>query len=408
MSGPDDGRPANWLQLARILVVVALIAVSGCNVYGGSPDAESALPSQQEAADQFASLETLRANVTTVQTRNNATITTVVQKYQRFDPWSYRDRVLSINRTEGAREPLVAEGGFVVVNESTLVYYDPASGRLTRATIGGTDSSAEPLYPRLVGAARSGQPISRPTTTPGVSALPRVPAGDRSGQEGNGSTTYREGNVSVVYAGTEMIDGRETYRMELTPASSEMSLKTQTLWLDTEYLYPVKRHTRFTANGDEYEYTVTFRDVEFNPTLDPEIFRVEADEVPADARQVRFDDYESAAAMDDALDFPVPEPTVPEEFSLDSATHRTANPELVSLRYEQPNSDAQITVFVSETVANDTSGTPIQIGQYEARRMQMNGTTAITWVADGYTFRVSGQVETDTLLRVARSVAETA
>jgi outer membrane lipoprotein-sorting protein len=407
MSGPDDGRPAIRSRLLPILVVAALLAASGCSTYGAPSEADSALPSQAEAADRYASLETLNATVTTVQTRNNNTMTTVAQKRLRLDPWAYRDRVLAVQRTEGAREPLVSEGGFVVVNESRFVYFDPASEQVTRATIRGSTDSEESPFPRLVNAARSGQPVTRPTTTPGVSSLPRVPVESGSEEDGNGSTSYREGTVSVTYTGTEMVDGRAAYRLELTPNSAEMSLESQTLWLDTEYLYPVKRHTRFTAHGDDYEYTVTFRNVTFNPSFEPGTFRVSADDVPASASEVQFREYDSAAAMADAVDVPVPEPTVPEGFSLESATHRTANPELVSLRYERPNGDDTIRIFVFGSATNDTSGTPVEIGPYEARRSQTNDTTSIEWVADGYTFRVEGQVDVDTLTRVARSVVDT-
>ncbi len=242
--------------------------------------------------------------------------------------------------------------------------------------------------------------------TPGVSSLPRVPV-DGGGDSGeNGSTSYREGNVTVACAGTETVDGRQTYRLEVTPTSTAMSLRSQTLWLDAEYLYPIKQHTEFTAHGDRYEYTVTYRNVTFNPTLEPDIFRLGPDEVPESARRVQSESYESAAAMAEAITFPVPEPTVPEGFEFESASYRSTDPEFAALRYERPNAEADITVSVFGTVSNDTSGTPVQIGPHEARRVRSNGTTAIEWVADGYTYRVSGRVDADTLVRVARSVAD--
>ncbi len=45
--------------------------------------------------------------------------------------------------------------------------------------------------------------------------------------------------MTVLYNGTESIDGREAYRLELAPASEDMSLRSQTLWLDTESLFPI-------------------------------------------------------------------------------------------------------------------------------------------------------------------------
>ncbi|MBB6646417.1 LolA family protein [Halobellus ruber] len=406
-----DGTPPTRSQALLALAAVALLVTSGCSAIGAAPDAgaDGELPSTQEAAERYASLDTISATVTTVQKRNGSTTTTVTRKRQRLDPWAYRSRVLSVNRSEDARPPLVAEGGFVVVNESAFVYYDPASERFNRAEIRGSDDDDDdPPYPRLIGAARSGDSIERPTATPGVSSLPKVPVG---GSDGNGSATYREGTVTVVYAGTETVDGRETYRLELTPNAPNMSLESETLWLDTESLYPLKRHTEFVAHGTDYEYTTTYRNVTLNPELDPGTFRVGPEEVPEEAREVRIDNYDSASAMAEAVEFPVPEPDVPPEFDLEAASYRSTDPEVVSLRYARSDSDAEpgagIRVFVFGEATERASGTPVQVGPYEARRSSTGDGVKITWVADGYTYRVSGEVGNETLVAVARSVAET-
>ena len=400
----DDERRWDRSHLARILVVAVLVTASGCSALGAAPGAGGELPSRQEAAERYASLDTVSATVTTVQARNGTTTTSVTRKRQRLEPWAYRSRVLSVNRSEDARPPLVSEGGFVVVNETTFTYYDPASERFSRAEVGSSDDADISPYPRLVAAAQTGDSIVRPTVTPGVPSLPQVPVDESSG---NGSTTYREGTVTVTYNGTETVDGREAYRLRLTPNAPNMSLRSETLWLDSEYLYPVKQHTEFVARGTDYEYTVTYSNVTFNPTLDPEIFRVGPDEVPDDAREVRFDNYDSASAMAEAVELPVPDPSIPEGFELDSASHRSADPEFASLRYERPDSEARIRVFVFGDSAAVTSGTPVQVGPHEARRSSTDDGTEITWVADGHSYRVSGTVGNETLIAVARSVAET-
>lgn len=406
MGAREDSPPKHWSRILPALVVVALVAASGCSALGAAPSAAGDLPSSEAAADRHASLDTISATVTVAQERNTASSTTVMRKRQRLDPWAYRVRVLSVNRSPDATPPLVSEGGFVVVNESTFTYYDPASDRFTRASIRGSNDSGESPYPRLVGAARTGESVDRPTATPGVPPLPQVPV--ETDADGNGSAAYQEGTVTVVYTGTETVAGRETYRLELTPTAPNMSLRSETLWLDAEYLYPLKRHTEFVADGDRYEYTRTLRNVTFNPTLEPGVFRVDADEVPGGVRDVQLSNYESAAAMDEAVELPVPDPEVPEGFELESATYRSADPEIATLRYERPDAGATIRVFVSGTETEVTSGTELQVGPYEARRSRTNGTTTITWVADGHTYHVSGDVDADTLVAVARSAAGTA
>ena len=404
MGERDDGGQRDRSHFIRALVVVVLVAASGCSALGAAPGAGGELPSRQETAERYASVDTISATVTTVQARNGTTTTSVTRKRQRLEPWAYRSRVLSVNRSEDARPPLVSEGGFVVVNETTFTYYDPASERFSRAEVGSSDDSDGSPYPKLVAAAQTGDSVARPTATPGVPSLPRVPVG---GSDGNNSASYREGTVTVAYAGTETVDRRETYRLELTPNAPNMSLQSETVWLDSEYLYPLKWHTEFVAQGTDYEYTTTYRNVTFNPSLDPGIFRVDSDEVPDDAREVRFDNYDSASAMAEAVELPVPDPSVPEGFELDSASHRSADPEFASLRYERPDSEARISVFVFDDSAAVTSGTPVQVGPHEARRSSTDDGAEITWVADGHSYHVSGTVGNETLTEVARSVAET-
>jgi outer membrane lipoprotein-sorting protein len=407
-----DGDPSARSPALPTLVVAALLVVSGCSAIGTAPDAGAdELPSAEAAADRYASLDSITATVTTVQARNGTVTTTVTRKRQRLDPWAYRSRVRSVNRSAGARPPLVAEGGFVVVNGSTFAYYDPASERFSRAEIRASDDDADddPPYPRLIGAARSGDAVERPTATPGVPSLPTVPV---SGGDGNGSAAYREGTVTVAYAGTETVGGRETYRLEVTPNSPNMSLRSETLWLDSEYLYPLKRHVEFVARGTDYEFTSTYGNVTFNPTIEPGTFRVDPKEVPPEAREVRIDNYASASAMAEAVEFPVPEPSVPSGFELDVASYRSTDPEVASLRYERAGtadeSRAGIRVFVFGEATAVTSGTPVRVGPHDARRSATEDGAEITWVADGYTYRVSGDVGNETLVAVARSVAETA
>nr|WP_240938343.1 hypothetical protein [Haloarcula rubripromontorii] len=272
-----------------------------------------------------------------------------------------------------------------------------------------TDSGTGTTYPELLAAAKSNRPVSQPTSTPGISPLPVVPQEDESGE--NSSSAYRGGNVTVVYNGTETIAGREAYRLEIAPASEDMSLQSQTLWLDTEFLFPIKRQTAFVANGDDYEYIVTYRNVTFNPAFEPGTFQLEPQEVPDDAQQVQFNTYESRAALADAASLPVPNPDMPAEFELEVASHRSTDPEVAMLRYESTSTDTHYRIGILNGTQNTTTGTPVQMGEYEARQTQTNRTVRISWSVNGTTYYVSrfpaDTADNSTLLRVARSVAKT-
>ena len=409
MPRPAGSQLASLRRLICVFIALALVAASGCSTIGITASESEELPSEAEAADRYASLETVNATVTTVQTRNNETTVTVTQKRERVGSFAYFERVLSVNRSAGARQPLVSEGGFVVANGSELVFYDPASDELQRVSFQTENSSTEARYPALVSAAKNNRPVSQPTPTPGISPLPAVPPEEESNQ--NDSAAYRDGNVTVVYNGTETVAGQETYRLELAPASQNMSLQSQTLWLDTDYLFPVKRHTAFVATGDSYEYTTTYRNVTFNPTFEPGTFQLEPDEVPDSAQQIQFNSYESRAMLATAVSLPVPDPAVPAGFGFAGATHRSVGPEVATLRYEATDGGARYRVAVFNETQNVTTGTLVQVGEYEARQSRTNGTVSIAWTANRTTYYVSGspvdEIDNSTLRRVARSVTET-
>lgn len=395
--------------LVRVLVVVILIAASGCSAIGISSSENEDLPSEDEATDRYASLNTLSATVTTVRTRNSKTTTTVTQKRERVGSFAYFERVLSVNRAEGTIQPRAGEGGFIIANGSTVVSYDPESNELHRRSFQTDNTSVGTTYPELLAAAKNNRPVSQPTPTPGISPLPTVPQKDESGD--NSSFAYRDGNVTVVYNGTETIDGREAYRLELTPASGDVFPESQTLWLDTETIFPIKRHTEFAANGDDYEYIITYRNVTLNPTFEPKTFQLEPQQVPSDAQQIQFNNYESRAALADAASVPVPNPNMPAEFELEVASHQSTEPEVATLSYEATSNDTYYRIWVLNGTQNISTGTPVQVGEYEARQTRTNRTVRVSWSTNRTSYYVSrfptNTGDNTTLLRVARSVAET-
>ncbi|WP_199725564.1 hypothetical protein [Haloarcula sp. Atlit-7R] len=403
------GTPFSVRGLVHVLVIVALITVSGCSAIRISSSGDEGLPSEDEAADRYATLDTVNATVTTVRTRNEKTTTIVTQKRERVHSFAYFERVISVTRAEETRPPRVGEDGFIIANGSTLVSYDPESNELHRMSLQTNDSATETTHPELLAAAKNNRPVSQSTPTPGISPLPVVPQKDESGE--NSSSAYRGGNVTVVYNGTETVDGRKTYRLELTPVSERISLQSQTLWLDSEYLFPIKRHTEFVANGDAYEYTVTYQNITFNPTFEPGTFQLESQEVPDGAQQIQFNTYESRAALANAASLPVPNPDIPAGFELAVASHRSTDPEVAMLRYESTSNDTHYRIGILNGTQNTTTGTPVEVGEYEARRTQTNRTVRISWSVNGTTYYLSrfpaDTADDSTLLRIARSVADT-
>jgi outer membrane lipoprotein-sorting protein len=384
-------------------VLLLVVSLSGCAGLTGFAESQPALPSPEEATDRAASLDTMSATVRTVQHTDEGTVTTVSAVKRQLDPPGYRSRVRSVTSNTSGRV-YAKEGYLTVSNRTTTVLYRPDEQRVSY--IVDPDREWESPYLDMLAAARENETIRRPT--PGVPSLPRAPRGESDDAEGNGSTSYRDQLVQVRYNGTERVDDRRTYRLEVDPVSPNASLKDQTLWLDVEYLYPLERHVEFVAHGDRYEYHTTHRNVTFNPGFSPGTFRLDRDRLPADVEETWFRSYATRDALADNVSMPVPDPAVPEGYELDRASHRSADPTVVSLEYERRGDERPIRISVNsdDEFVSDT-GTAVTVGNDTARLNHHDGVNRIDWQADGYAYAVRGPVDNETLVRIARSVAAT-
>jgi outer membrane lipoprotein-sorting protein len=396
--------PPTHRAIAVCLVVLLAVSLSGCAglTRVASPQSQPPLPGAEEAAERRASLETLSATVRTVQHTEEGTVTTVKRVNHRLDPLGYRSRTRSVQSNSTDRV-YATEGHLTVSNETTTALYRPDEQSVSY--IVRADTTRGDVYLDILAAARGNETISQPT--PGVPSLPRVPRDDDA--ESNSSTSYRDQLVRVQYNGTETVDDRRTYRLEVDPVSPNASLKDQTLWLDTAYLYPLKRHVEFVAYGDRYEYRTTYRNVTFNPTFPPGTFRLDRERLPPDVEETWFRSYESRSAVVANVDMPVPDPFVPDGYELEGANHRSGGPEMLTLTYERRGDERPIRIVVVDETRpheHDGNGT-VEIGGHTAQLGHHDGINHVGWSADGYAYTVQGPVDNGTLVRIARSVATT-
>jgi hypothetical protein len=299
------------------------------------------------------------------------------------------------------------EGHLTVSNETTTALYRPDEQSVSYIVRADTDR--EDVYLDILAAARGNETIPRPT--PGISSLPRVPRDDDA--EGNGSTSYRDQLVRVQYNGTETVADRRTYRLEVDPVSPNASLKDQTLWLDTAYLYPLERHVEFVAHGDRYEYRTTYRNVTFNPDFPPGTFRLDRDRLSPAVEETWFRTYNSLGAAAANLSMPVPNASVPDGYELEDANHRSGDPELLMLTYEKHGDERPIRIAVSSETrqhpgdADENENGTVDVGGHTARLGHHDGVNHVGWSTAEYAYRVQGPVDNGTLVRIARSVAAT-
>lgn len=397
---PDDS-VARTLTVALALLLV--VSSAGCADLTGITNSDTELPDRAAATERSESLETLTATVTTIRRVDGETTRSVTENAHRVDPIGFRSRTVSV---DAPNETVTGMGTLSVSNASGTALYRPEQNSLTyllgpgnRPTDGGRGST----YVDLIVAARTNETIPRPT--PGVPSLPRVPDSSDGGEDN--TTSYRDTLVTVTYNGTATVDGRETYRLEVDPVSPSAALKDQTVWLDTEYLYPLEHRVEFVADGDRYEYHTTYRNVTFNPTLSPDTFELDRAALPANVTVTAFYAYESRDGLAANVSMPVPDPTLPDGYELDRTNHRTADPEIVTLSYKVRDDERPIRIWVIEENGSATpaSNETVRVGAYNATLSEYGDVTRLEWYADGYTYSVSGPVDAETLTRIARSVA---
>ena len=399
---PTPSSLSRTLTIALVLLLV--VSSAGCADLTGVTDADDELPDRATAMERTESLETLSATVTTVRRVDGETTSSVAENTQRVDPIGFRSRIVSV---DGPNETRTSVGALTVSNASGTALYRPGQNTLTYlvgpSNRDGSNGAQTSPYVDIIVAARTNDTISRPT--PGVPALPRVP---NSSNDDNASATSRNHRVTVAYNGTETVDGRETYRLEVDPVSPNASLKDQTVWLDTEYLYPLEQRVEFIVDGDRYEYHTIHRNVTFNLKLSPDTFELNRTELPDDIEVTAFHAYETRSGLAANVSMPVPDPKLPDGYTLDGATYRSSDPDVVALSYKARDDERPIRIWVVEengtsiTASNET----VRVGEYDATVSEYGDVTRLGWYADGYSYSVSGPVDAETLTRIARSVAE--
>jgi outer membrane lipoprotein-sorting protein len=372
-----------------VLVVAALaLAAAGAGGLWVVVATEEADPVGLDAGERYAELDAVGATVVTVRERGGETSRTVAEVLRR--PGTDRRRVDVVESTDRRYDLTVADG-------STLWLYDsdravgkriPLSGPPPDPTRG---ERVERLFARLNVTAGAG-----PTTVraPTVSPLPVVPGA-------GGAPEPSAGRYRLTYDGTGSVDGRRAYVLSLTAGGGEYR---QTLWVDTEWFYPLKTYTEWTADGQRVSLQTTYRNVTFDPDLPAGAFRFDP---PASASVEAVDTprtkaYDSVARLRADAEMSVPDPEVPPSLALTYASETTGRIRGVGLRYV--NETARLTVAkYNRTVETDGDRQVTVAGR--PAQLSLGSPLSLSWNCETYRFTVRGEgVSTDRLVAVGRSV----
>lgn len=392
-------------QSVTLVLLLAAVVLAGCNLFQSPADTSATLPNASEAAARYDAVDGFRATVNTTLERDGNVSWTVQQMAGRPGTGDFRNVIVATG--PATAENSLGVGSRIVSNGSIRYIYAAGTDTVQRSRVDGERRNRSADIARLFAELRDDDngTIRRPT--PGVSSLPVVPGDGETGSAAdNDSVAWRDEQVTVQYRGEETVAGRSTYVVELRPASADASLVEATLWLDAEYLFPLKRHGITRRSGERYEYTTVYRNVTFDPAFEPGFFEPDPDDFPANATTIQSESYDTRAEMVAALDQPVPDPTVPERFAFAGGFFSDGEFEHLSLRYATPDGRESIRLSVFAESSNLSNGRRVSIEGKPAAFVRFHGNQYLNWNADGRQYSLSGTVGNATLRRVAASLLD--
>jgi outer membrane lipoprotein-sorting protein len=378
---------------ASVGLIVGLDALVG----EGAPTDQTI---EENASAQLESLDGLTATRDVVITRGNETSRTVERVALRPDTGTVRATRLSGPGLADVR----------VSNDSMLWLYDRDTETVKRLSLERTAATSRlDRVVRLVSQLNmSNDSVTESSTDDvGISPLPVVPAGSQSQQTVGPAQT--QGSYTVTSEGTEPVDGRSAVVVELSQTSSvsePVANFTQTLWLDSEWYYPLKQRTAWTQGGQRRTITTTYRNVTFNPDLDAGAFvfdpppnaTVETPDTP-DQQQ-----YDSVAALRADAALSVPSPAVPDSFALASATRTTGRIDSIGLRYVNSSSVLTVAKLVP-SIEPRTDGETLTVAGRRATYRNLGPRQVITWTCNGVQYKIGGRnLSQERLVDIAHSV----
>jgi outer membrane lipoprotein-sorting protein len=409
MTGSTRFEAPDSRRTALVVLLALSLALAGCNILQGTSDASS-LPSGEEAATKYDQLTGVTATVTTTMRRNGTTTNSTQRLAFRVGEPGFRNEIVAVDRPPSARSSFLGPGGLIVSNGTVRTIYQPSSNQLFRADIshrspGRNHSRRRAHLRQLFAELRDDDNGTVQRPTPGISPLPVVPGPEPTASDGDGNETvpWREANVTAQYRGTETVAGQTAYVVSLRPVSDDTTLVASTLWLDTEYLFPIKSHRIIDQYGERYEYTTTFRNVTFNPDFDADTFRIDPGVLSANTSIIETAAYDSRRQLVRNSDLPIPDPTVPGGYEFERGSYRHDDSTLIFLTYT--NGTARIHVTMRTATDGPTQGRTVDLGSRTGTFSQHDSQRTVSWQAAGRSYSVSGPVGNETLIAVARSVA---
>lgn len=228
--------------------------------------------------------------------------------------------------------------------------------------------------------------------------------------------------TDLTYEGTEIINGTETYRLDVEPQFNDTDRNVDaTVWINAETYLPVQLESSMDSDSYSFESTVRFTDVSINETIPSERFSLD---VPDDAERPdhstpEFESYESESELRENTSQSVPDPTLPENYTFENGYVTDGDDySSVSMTYTD-DADGAITVSQSNaSVVGDSYYTESDqfenvslgnhTGYYAEYEFGESNTSVLVWDDGDHRYSIYGSISRSTATDIAESIVPSA
>jgi outer membrane lipoprotein-sorting protein len=366
--------PVRRIAIVAVVVLglcVGAVAYLGVTVEDGPPDPDALRDSVSEANASLEGYET--------------TIAVTIERGEETTEVEYHLAVDRPNRTNLTyRAPEAVDGDVVIANRTGVYGYDVSRdewGVYATESRRGYDVLAS-LVDAVADANASYEGTDRLEGSSGV-VLQYSAGGDDVGLRIGGSAPAS--------------------RFASVDESDRVGLS---VWVDPEHELPTRLRQTYRSGGETTNVTLRLTDLEVDPGFGSGEFRYVP---PESADRVDRTDlarsYDSRSGLVANVTMSVPDPRVPGNFSLaGAASARLEGNRSVSLVYR--DGPTRVTVLKRRPTAPiRRNGTAVDLGAVEGRYVTTPRGAVVAWDCDGATYSVSGTVEREVLVAIARSMA---
>jgi hypothetical protein len=213
-------------------------------------------------------------------------------------------------------------------------------------------------------------------------------------------------NASLTYVGTEAVDGRETYVVDIVPGG-DTNTKNLTVWIDQEWYYPLQWNSTVSTGDEQRTVTTTYRNVTFNPEIPADSFAFEPPEnATVVERTVASQSFDSRDDLVAASEMTIPAPDVPDPLTFDSGRRFDDNGTVrTSLQYTSGSGTLRLTKSDPRgDIETLPDGDHLEINGHDAVIQSFDSGTSLVWSCGGYRYTVFGAVQAETIRTVGESI----